>query len=88
MSGGKRITILSKEEEKYLYDIPDLTNNERMVLFELTDADRKQIDKLPDEAVKINYILQLGYFRATNFLFNLGSFAQTLEKSDNITSGL
>lgn len=70
MSGGKRLTILSKEEEKYLYDIPDLTNDERMVLFDITDADRKQIDKLPDEAVKIDYILQLGYFRATNYLFN------------------
>jgi hypothetical protein len=60
MSGGKRITILSGEEEKYLYNIPDVTNDERMVLFDITDADRKQIDKLPDEAVKIDYILQLG----------------------------
>lgn len=70
MSDGKRISILSKDEYKYLYDIPDLTNNERMVLFDLSEADQKALDKLPDEAVKINYILQLGYFRATNYFFN------------------
>jgi TnpA family transposase len=70
MSSGKRITILSKDEEKYLYDIPDLTNDERRILFDLSDADWKEINKLPDEPVKINYILQLGYFRATHYLFN------------------
>jgi len=70
MSGGKRITILSEDEYQYLYGIPDLTNNERMVLFDLSEADNKAINKLPDEAVKITYILQLGYFRATNYLFN------------------
>ncbi|MDY6894212.1 MAG: Tn3 family transposase [Thermotogota bacterium] len=70
MSAGKRISILSKDEEKYLYEIPDLTNDERMVLFDLSDEDLKEISKLPDEPVRINYILQLGYFRATNYLFN------------------
>lgn len=70
MSAGKRISILSKDEYKYLYEIPELTNNERMVLFDLSDTDHKVINKLPDEAVKINYILQLGYFRVTNYFFN------------------
>ena len=59
MSAGKRISILSKDEEKYLYEIPDLTNDERMVLFDLSDEDLKEISKLPDEPVRINYILQL-----------------------------
>ena len=78
MSAGKRVTILSKDEEKYLYEIPDLTNDERIVLFDLSDTDRKEINKLPDEPVKINYILQLGYFRATNYLFNF-SFQKASE---------
>jgi TnpA family transposase len=70
MLAGKRITLLSKEEIEYFYDIPELTNNDRIALFDLSETDHKEINKLPTEAVKIDYILQLGYFRATNFLFN------------------
>jgi len=70
MLGGKRITILSKDEYEFLYGIPELTNKDRIVLFDLSEADRKEINKLSTAAAKINYILQLGYFRATNFLFN------------------
>lgn len=70
MLAGKRITLLSKEEIEYFYDIPELTNNDRMALFDLSETDHKEINKLPTEAVKIDYILQFGYFRATNFLFN------------------
>jgi len=70
MSAGKRITLLSKDEIEYFYDIPELTNNDRMVLFDLSEADHKKIKNLSTEAVKINYILQLGYFRATNYFFN------------------
>ena len=69
MADGKRIKILSKDEEKYLYDIPNLTNDERMVLFDLSEADYKEIRNLPDDAARIDYVLQLGYFRATNYLF-------------------
>ena len=70
MSTGKRVSILSKDEYDYLYSIPELTNTDRIVLFELTEEDQNEIIKLPNEAVKINYILQLGYFRAKTYFFN------------------
>jgi len=70
MAGGKRITILSKDEYEYLYGLPELTNKDRIVLFDLSEADHREINKLSSEAVQIDYILQLGYFRAKNYFFN------------------
>jgi len=70
MSAGKRISILSKDEYDYFYAIPELTNNDRLVLFELSEEEQSEIIKLPNEAVKINYILQLGYFRAKTYFFS------------------
>ncbi len=70
MPGGKRITLLSKDEYEYLYGIPELTNKDRMVLFDLSEEDHIEINKLSSEAVQIDYILQLGYFRAKNYFFN------------------
>ena len=70
MPGGKRITLLSKDEYDYLYGIPELTNKDRIVLFDLSEADHIEINKLSSEAVQIDYILQLGYFRAKNYFFN------------------
>jgi len=70
MSVGIRISLLSRDEYEYLYSIPELTNDDRLVLFDLSEEDHKEIKRLPGEAVKINYILQLGYFRAKTYFFN------------------
>ena len=70
MSGGKRITLISKDEYEYWYGIPELTNNDRVVLFDLSEADHKEMNNLSTDAVKIDYILQLGYFRAKKHFFN------------------
>jgi hypothetical protein len=70
MSAGKRITLLSKDEYEYLYGIPELTNKDRIVLFDLSEADHRELNQLSTEAAKIDYVLQLGYFRAKNYFFN------------------
>lgn len=70
MSAGKRITILSKDEVEYLYGIPKLTDSDRMVLFDLEETDHHTIRNLPNDAVKIDYIIQLGYFRAKKYFFS------------------
>ena len=70
MSSGKRITILSQDEHDYLYGIPELTNKDRVVIFDLSQEDHEAINQLSSDAVKIDYILQLGYLRAKQFLFN------------------
>lgn len=73
MSAGKRITILSKDEVEYLYGIPKLTDSDRMVLFDLEETDHHAIRNLPNDAVKIDYIIQLGYFRAKKYFSVLHS---------------
>ncbi len=78
MSAGKRITLLSKDEIEYLYGIPKLTHNDRLFLFDLSESNLKKIKNLPTEAVKIDYILQLGYFRAKTYFFNF-TFHQARE---------
>jgi len=78
MSAGKRITILSEDEQDHLYGIPKLTDPDRRVLFELSESDHEEINKLPTDSVKIDYILQLGYFRAKTYFFNF-TFYQVRE---------
>ncbi|MCP3942531.1 MAG: DUF4158 domain-containing protein [Desulfobacteraceae bacterium] len=78
MSAGKRVTILSKDEQDHLYGIPKLTYADRCVLFDLSKADHKELENLFPEAVKIDYILQLGYFRAKTYFFNF-TFHQVRE---------
>ena len=68
MSNQKRIKILNDDEINHLYGIPRFDNHDRNVIFELTDEDRYELNTLPNNVVKINYILQLGYFRANSYL--------------------
>ena len=64
-----RISILSTDEINALYSIPILIDEERLWLFELDDDDTEYLNNLKTVAEKINYILQLGYYRAVNCFF-------------------
>lgn len=65
-----RITILNKEEIKALYTIPTLDEEERAYLFTLDKDDLSFIYTLKKNTPrKINYILQLGYYRAVDYFF-------------------
>jgi hypothetical protein len=62
-----RLTILTQEEIDALYAIPILDDEERACLFALEADDRAILDTYGnDTACKVNYILQLGYCRATH----------------------
>ena len=68
-----RLTILTRQEIDALYAIPSLDDEERSFLFSLDEEDRVTLDTLEnDTARKVDYILQLGYYRAigTFFLFS------------------
>jgi len=68
-----RLTILTPQEIDSLYAIPRLDDEERSFLFSLDEVDRAIIDSLGnDTARKVDYILQLGFYRAigTFFLFS------------------
>lgn len=64
-----RLSILSNDELKALYELPMLSYEERGNLFELDNEDRAYIDSVNSIPQKINYILQLGYYRAVSYFF-------------------
>ena len=64
-----RLSILTKEEIQSLYSIPSLDEEEQSFLFTLDDEDKAYIETLGNISRKINYILQLGYYQATNYFF-------------------
>jgi len=75
-----RLTILTPDEINTLYAIPTLDKEERSFLFALDADDHAYIDTLGENtSSKINYILQLGYYRAINYFFQ---FSFQKAKSD------
>ena len=65
-----RLSILSNEEIDSLYSIPSLDDEERTYLFSLDEDDKSYIHTLNKNIPKkVNYILQLGYYRAVNYFF-------------------
>ncbi|MCU7954589.1 MAG: Tn3 family transposase [gamma proteobacterium symbiont of Bathyaustriella thionipta] len=64
-----RLSILTQEEIDSLYSIPHLDDDERSFLFTLDDEDRLNLNTLKTVPRKINYILQRGYYQATNYFF-------------------
>ena len=65
-----RLTILTKDEINALYAIPTLDDEERSFLFSLEVEDQVILDTLgKDTARKVDYILQLGYYRAIGYFF-------------------
>jgi len=70
MTLGIRIKLLSEEEIEYLYGIPELSNEDREALFKLSETDHQTINDITNNAVKIDDVLQLGYFRAQKYFFN------------------
>lgn len=68
-----RLSILTNDEINALYKLPILSDEERPYLFDLDDQDRVYIDSIDNIAQKINYILQLGYYRSVSYFFALPS---------------
>jgi TnpA family transposase len=65
-----RLRILSLDEIKSLYQIPKLESEERQFVFELDEEDKDYINTIDNVAAKINYILNLGYFRTSGYFFS------------------
>ncbi len=69
MAIDNKLNILSEDKLRELYGIPKLENEDREEVFDLMEEDVKYLKKLKRKADKINYILQLGYFRANRYLY-------------------
>ena len=77
MNTKTRINLLSDAEIEDLYNIPVFNDQDREVFFSLSKDDNILISKYRTTKVKIYFILQLGYFRATNnfYTFDLKDVA-------------
>jgi hypothetical protein len=73
-----RLKILSNDDFDKLYKIPQLTDEERNLIFELDEVDKNYLATTNNIAVKINYILHLGYFRISQYFFTF-TFQQSKE---------
>ena len=65
-----RIALLSNAEIDELYSLPIFNEKDRDIFFALSNSDYKLLDEYRTQKLKIYFILQLGYFRATQQFYN------------------
>jgi hypothetical protein len=71
-----RLTILEQDEIDKFYKIPQLNYAEKESFFVLSEQDIVYLDKNCIQfTAKINYILQVGYFRAVHYFFRINFFS-------------
>jgi len=66
-----RLNILSDDDFNKLYTIPVLEDEDRPFVFELDEEDKAYLNSFDNVPKKINYILQIGFFRITNYFHHI-----------------
>lgn len=64
-----RLKILSSDDFNKLYKLPSLGDNDRPFVFELDEEDKAYLGSFNDVPKKIDYILQVSFFRITQFFY-------------------
>ena len=67
---SKRIKILTKTEQKEIYDLPEFTNKDKIYYFQLEGLELEYFERIKNIESKIYFVLQLGFFRAKRRFFN------------------
>ncbi len=74
MTISNSLQILNEAEIVELFNLPKFQDKDRHILFEITAEDQVYLSRQTIIVNKINYIIQIAYFRATrkfyNFTFN------------------
>ena len=65
-----RLKILSSDDINKLYKLPTLEDKDRPFVFELDEEDKEYLNSFEDIPKKINYILQVSFFRISQYFFN------------------
>ena len=65
-----RIHILTEDEIQAIFHLPDFTDDERFSYFSLTQTEFEVLNGQRSFASKLNFILQLGYFKSRHLFFN------------------
>jgi hypothetical protein len=70
-NAGKRLSILSTSEINKLYSLPQFNDEQRSYYFFLDDLEKKEIESLKTLHSKLNFVLQLGYFKYNSMFFKV-----------------
>ncbi len=65
-----RLHILTAEEIQNMLYLPNFTDEERLPHFSLTEAEFEILNQTRSFASKLNFVLQLGYFKVRQLFFN------------------
>ncbi|MBX2823386.1 MAG: DUF4158 domain-containing protein, partial [Gammaproteobacteria bacterium] len=66
-----RLQILTPEEYELLWGLPQFSDSDRAIYFQLTPRDEGVLSRLRTPRSKAHFLLQLGYFRARQRFFQL-----------------
>ena len=80
---SKRLKILTTEEIRNIFDLPDFTSDERQQYFSLTSLEKDFLTNLRSISSKLYFILQTGYFKSRHQFFNF-EFNQVKEDTECI----
>lgn len=69
-NNSRRLSILSAKEVDDLYGLPDFTEDERHLYFDLSTAEREVVAAVRTVSVAAHLTLQLGYFKAKRQFFS------------------
>lgn len=70
MAIRNQIKILNENEIEELFSIPKIDAQDRELLFEITSEDKVYLSKQTVVANQVDYLLQVGYFRASRKFYN------------------
>ena len=70
-NAGKRLSILSAAEVNELYSLPKFSNEQMAFNFFLDDLEKKAMESLKSIESKLDFILQLGYFKSKSMFFKI-----------------
>ena len=65
-----RLNILTKDEIQNIFYLPNFSDEERLLYFSLTNTEFEIVAQSRSFGSKLNFILQLGYFKARYLFFN------------------
>ena len=66
---GKRLNILADDEIERLFERPKFSQEDRAIYFSLSQREREAVYSHRSLHTKMNFILQLGYFKAKSMFF-------------------
>jgi hypothetical protein len=66
---SRRLSILTAKKVDDLYGLPRFNEDDRLLYFDLSAAEREAVDGVHTTSAAVHLVLQLGYFKAKRRFF-------------------